>query len=148
MQSRKPEEASPLDDARDALFGAIRKAAALADAVEVLEARYAKIKRVNPEYFVVRPMDSGLGRKLPPDWTDHAPREERGDRRRAIDATLALRAAVDNAAEAVAQVGPYMDGEAQGADQRWTVKTIGQLRKLRGAILRGHERDHFPSALS
>lgn len=143
-----PNEADPLGDARDALFDAARKGNRLAKSVEQLEARYAKAENPNPGYFYV-PTDlhNTGGRTLDPAWTDHAPAHERRPRREAIDTTLALRAAVDSAMGAVSGIAAYMDSEAQSVDQRWTTRTIGYLRKLRGAILWGHGAEDFPSAL-
>lgn len=149
--------ADPLGDARDALFAAECSATRLADAVRDMEQFYAakypelweKFREAPPvSYFQVPTVyDNIRGRTLDPNWKDHAPAPERGPRRAAIDATLALRADVDRAVEAVAAVATYMDSEAESVDQRWTTRTIGHLRRLRGAILRGFGPDAYPSAL-
>jgi hypothetical protein len=143
-----PNEPDALGRVRDALFDAGRKATRLAESVERLEARYARAENPNPEYFYVpTDLDGTWGRTLDPLWKDHAPERERRPRREAIDATLALRAAVDSAMEAVAGIAAEIDGGSQSVDQRWTTRTIGHLRELRGAIVQGHGYDAIPSAL-
>ncbi|MFN7439656.1 MAG: hypothetical protein ACK5TV_05650 [Phycisphaerales bacterium] len=130
------------------MLDASRKADRLAKSVERLEARYAKAGTPNPGYFYVpTDPDNTWGRTLDPEWTDHAPSHERRPRREAIDAALALRAAVDSAMEAVSKVSAYMDSEAQPIEQRWTIRTIGHLRKLRGAIVLGFKAQARPTAL-
>jgi hypothetical protein len=115
--------------------------------VERLEAAYEHEEGpLNPGYFYV-PSTEWTGRDLESDWTDHAPPEERSIRRAAIDATLALRRAVDEGIEAVKCVASCMDGPHESVDRRWTTRTIGELRRLRGAINRGHAPDVVPSAL-
>jgi hypothetical protein len=130
-----------------ALFHACQRARRLQEAVERLEAAYEHEEGpLNPGYFYV-PSTELTGRDLEPDWTDHAPPEERRIRKAAIDATLALRRAVDEAIEAVTFVASCMDGLHESVDRRWTTRTIGELRRLRGAVNRGHAPDVVPSAL-
>jgi hypothetical protein len=136
----------PLGDARDALIDAAQKAHRLAKSVEALEAHYARVENPDPyDFYVSTTTRTGL--ELDAGWNDDAPQHEHRTRRKAIDATLALRAAIHSAIEAVSGITQYMDSEAQSVDQRWTTRTIHHLRRLLGAIERGHGRDVFPSAL-
>lgn len=140
---------------RDALFDAGRAAHRLAEAVEAMEHLYAQeypgLRENFPQgiptsyFYASSRMQTGV--ELHEEGTDRVPERERPVRRRAIDATLALRAAVDSAIAAVSKIGVYMDSDAESVDRRWTTRTIGHLRELRGAILRGHPPDFFPSAL-
>ncbi len=154
-----PNGADALGRVRDALFDTSLYAGELAKSVEQLEALYARLYPeayipITEHFYVPTVLNTtnldnprGHGCTLHPRWTDHAPASEHRPRRSAIDATLALRAAIDSAIEAVAGVAACMDSDAQSVDQRWTTRTINHLRKLRGAILLGHGDDVFPSAL-
>lgn len=137
-----------LVSARHALFGVIRGAERLAKCVEQLEADSANLKNPDPAYFYVpTDLDGTWGCTLDPEWTDDAPIREQGRRRDGINATLRLRTAVDAAVKAVSGIAAYMDSEAESVDRRWTMRTIGHLRRLRGAIVRGYGNDACPSAL-
>lgn len=137
---------------RSSLLIAARKADDLAEATEQLEAAYANLRPISPDdseavrYFYV-PTTALDGRELEPGWTDKARRARWSVRRAAIDATLALRAAVDDAIQNVANAAAYMDSAAESVDRRWTSRTIGELRKMRGAIVHGRGGDARPSAL-
>ncbi|MCC6427499.1 MAG: hypothetical protein IT435_11835 [Phycisphaerales bacterium] len=133
---------------RDTLFDAGRKAYTLAGCVERLEAVYAKeTERIDSSWFYVGSTEQTGRELLDPLDLKPFPEVERKPRREAIDATLTLRAAIDCAIEAVVAAAPAMDSQHESADRRWTTRTIGQLRCLRGAITRGHTLDIFPSAL-
>jgi hypothetical protein len=139
--------ADALGPVRDALSRAIQKARGLARATEQLEEQYAATEgQFNSGYFYAECTDI-TGRELDPKWTDHAPTRERWFRRKAIDAALELRAAVDAAIESVAGIASYMDSSHESIDRRWTTRTVGLLRILRGAITRGHPPEYFVSAL-
>ncbi len=136
-----------LDRARDALFGACRRAHRLADATDALEAEYAhETGSIHADDFYA-PSTMPNGRALDPDWSDNAPAHESRVRRNAIDAALSLREAVDAAIEMVAGVAIHIDSPLESVDRRWSTRTIGQLRVLRGAILRGHQPNIMESAL-
>ena len=79
---------------------------------------------------------------MDPEWADSAAKIKHRPRRQAIDATLALRTAVDSAIEAVRGITACMDSGTDSAPQRFTTRAIGNLRKLRDAILRGHEENN------
>jgi hypothetical protein len=139
--------AEALGPVREALFRAIQKARELARATEQLEEQYSATKgQLNSRYFYAECTDI-TGRELDPKWTDHAPTRERWSRRKAIDAALELRAAVDTAIESVAGIASYMDSSHESMDRRWSTRTVGQLRILRGAITRGHSPDFFVSGM-
>lgn len=145
--AKTPIGANALEQARDAIFRAVHKAEGLADATDRLEALYAhEPGELNHQYFGAYTTDN-TGRELWPDWKDHAPVRERRTRRQAIDAVLALREAVDQAIVAVGRCAAFMDSQAESADRRWTMRTISDLRILRGAINRGHPPNAGPSAL-
>jgi len=137
-----------LPGVRDRLFRACREGYELAHEVEQLEKACSKRpKQVKRDHFYV-PSTMVTGRELHDsiDDTGWPPRERRA-RRAAIEAVLSLRAAIDEAALAVSSDGHVMDSPSDGPDRWWTVQTIGHLRKLRGAILKGHGFDVYPSAL-
>lgn len=137
-----------LDRLRDTLFDAGRKAYTLAESVERLEAVYAKeTQRIESGWFYVGSTEHTGRALLDPIDDDQFPPNERPPRRTAIENTLALRAAVDEAVEATKAAAPHMDSPYESVDRRWTHRTISQLRLLRGAILKGHSRDIYPSAL-
>jgi hypothetical protein len=139
--------ATRLGRVRDALFSASRKAHRLATATERLEAAYAGESPVNPDdFYVASTMQTGEALE-DPDWQDTAPPGKHRVRRNAIDAVLALRAAVDAAITEVPGIADLMDSLQESVDRRWTTRMIGQLRVLRGAILRGHGLDACPSAM-
>lgn len=133
---------------RDALFDACRKAGVLADRVERMESVYAGQEGpLDPSCFYI-PSTGQTGRELDePLQEDHLRLDERRVRKAAIDAALALRAAVDRAIGIVGSVADLMNGPNESVDRRWTIRTIDQLRLLRGVILNGHGADFFPSAL-
>jgi hypothetical protein len=138
-----------LPGVRDRLFRACREGYELAHEVEQLEKACSKRPNgVNRDHFYV-PSTMVTGRELhdlidDTEWPPH----ERLARRAAIEAVLSLRAAIDEAILAVSSDGHVMDSPTDGPDRRWTVQTIGHLRKMRGAILRGHDAtDAVPSAL-
>jgi hypothetical protein len=133
---------------RDALFDVCRRAQTLAVRVERVEDAYSHHRgSFNPLHFYV-PSSMNTGRELDdPLEEEHVPVNAQRPRREAIKATLELRAAIDDAIEAVAVIRPLVDGVGESMHRRWTVRTIGQLRLLRGAILKGHTSDFFPSAL-
>lgn len=141
-------EGAGLPRVRDALFDVGHKAYALAECVEQVEAVYAKeTERLDSGWFYVPSTEHTGLELLDPLRLDRFSALERKPRQNAITATLELRRAIDNAIVAVAAASPHMDSQHESVDRRWTTRTIGQLRLLRGAILKGHSPDIFPSAL-
>lgn len=148
MTTRQDAEVA-LGPIRDALFKACREAHDLAEATETLESVYSTHKGpINPGYFRVastmftgREVDDLEGNEK------RIPHRERAARAEAIEAVLSLRAAIDHAIDLVGGVSKWMDSPHESIDRRWTTRTVEELRELRGAILRGHTVDAFPSAL-
>ncbi|MDX9912005.1 MAG: hypothetical protein RBS39_09250 [Phycisphaerales bacterium] len=143
-----PDAGNVLSRVRDRLHYACQQAFRLAEHVEGLEAHYRQVQDPQPtDFYVPTAPGEPRGRHLDAEWLDDEPPPEIAVWRPAINGTLKLREAVDAAIEAIKEIAFYMDSAAQPADQRWTFRTIGELRKLRGAIERGHVRDLYPSAL-
>lgn len=142
-----PTPSDAMSQARRLLFEAGCRGRLLADAVERLEKTYAVARQPPSRQELYVPSTFMTGRELEKGWTDDAPEGRRPTRQAAIHAALALRAAVDEAIEAVPPIAPSMDGPHDSADRRWSVRTIGELRQLRGAILQGWGPDPYPTAL-
>lgn len=157
-----------LTEVRNSLAGTLARAAMLAEEVQRLERHFLEMTDPDPFDFYV-PTDSPMGLKV---WTFDAsgepvatdqvgpgmkddfllrnPRMSGGkanSRREAVKAALALRASIDESIRLVGTVADIMDDTSKGASDRWTAQTVGDLRKLRGAITWGHPLDPFPSAL-
>lgn len=137
----------PLESARSALFHVGYHARRLANATERLEAHYQDLGEPNPQYFYIA-STMLTGREVEDvDSDSQLPRGERVVRETAVNCVLNLREAIDNAIEAVRATSPMMNSPSESAPRSWTNQTIGELRILRGDILRGHALDVYPSAL-
>jgi hypothetical protein len=136
------------DDAASALRDVHRTTDEVARCVEVLEAAYAGEEGpLNPAYFYVGCHTHGQRILLNGEDNPGVPWKEQPPRRRAMDATLAFRVAIDDAIPKVEALSPELDSPSESYDRRWSARVIGDLRALRGAVLRGHVPDLFPSAL-
>ena len=96
------------------------------------------------------PTTRGDGLEVDPtsDEATLLPERERRLRQTAVDATLRLRRAVDDALPQIAAIGTHADSPLVNADQRWTHLTSNLLRLIRGLAQRGRGgQDLFPSAL-
>jgi hypothetical protein len=157
-----------LTDVRNTLARTLATAALLADQVRLLELSFAEMDDPDPFDFYV-PTDSPMGLKVwtidgsgKPAATDQVgtamkdnflarnPRTLKGKanvRRDTVKAVLALRAIIDESIRVVGTVADLMDDPSKGVPDRWTAQAVGDLRKLRGAIIWGHPPDIVPSAL-
>lgn len=143
-----PDGVDELARLRNALFDVCYKAGTLAERVERMESVYAGVEDpLNTSYFYV-PSTIQTGRAIDePLQEDQLRPSEQRARKAAIEAVLALRAAVDCAIELVGSMADLLDNPHESFERRWTIRTIEQLRLLRGTILIDHHPDAYPSAL-
>ncbi len=143
-----PTSASQLIQVRDALFNVCFATERAAEAVERLEEVCPETDgKLDPSGFYVGTQGvEGLA-LADARWQDHVPKSRLPFVRVAVKRTLALRASVNAACQAIADAAPAMDSASQSVDQRWSTRTITSLRVLQTALVHGRARDISPSAL-
>jgi len=147
MSSFSPSARDRLACIQSALYDAGRVAIRLAVAVDRMEKAFADF---NSDIDLSRLnvlCDDAQGLSLPFELPDPEGQPVRIKAQiAAIKLVLELRRSIDKARSTLVDVAPLIDGTSESMDARWSVRIDGDLRRVRGDILRGHTRDFFPAA--